>query len=67
MSKKKTDKLKQKLEEAEDLPKYSDMVCLLPPPKVIEKKHKLGEPIGEGINILFEATMQINTLSNSWH
>jgi len=37
MSKKKTDELKQKLEETEDTPNISDMVSILPPPKVIEK------------------------------
>ena len=36
MSKKKTDELKQKLEETEDTPNILDMVSILPPPKVLD-------------------------------
>ena len=57
MSKKKTDELKRKLEEAEDVPNIPDMVSILPPPKVIEKQDRLGQPKGERVNIVFEVTV----------
>ncbi len=57
MSKKKTDELKQKLEEAEDAPNIPDMVSLLTPPKVIEKQDRSGQPKGERVNIVFEAAV----------
>ena len=57
MSKKKTDKLKQKLEEAEEAPNIPDIVSFLPPPKVIEKQDRLGHPKGKGVNMVFEATV----------
>ncbi len=56
MSKKKTDELKWKLEEAEDSLNIS-IVSILPPPKVIEKQVKLEDLTGEGVNIVFEMTV----------
>ena len=57
-SKKKMDELKWKLEEAEDAPNIPDMVSVLPPPKIIEKQDRSGQPKGERVNIVFEVTFR---------
>ena len=44
MSKDKRDKLKQKLEEADDSPNNVDMVSILQPPQVSETQDNLEDP-----------------------
>ena len=43
------------------------MVTNLPHPKVIEKQDRSGQPKGERVNIMFEATVSINKLRDLWH
>ena len=57
MSKEKRDKLKRKLEEADDSLNNLDMVTILLSPQVLETQDNLEGPEGEGGNIVFEVAM----------
>ena len=57
MSKEKRDKLKQKLEEADDSPNNSDIMPMSPLTEVLESQDNMEEAEGEEDNTIHEAAM----------
>jgi hypothetical protein len=57
MSKEKRDKLKQKLEEADNSPNNSDIMPISSPYQVLDIQDTMEEPEGEEVNTILEVTV----------